>query len=117
MPDAEKTGLYEEAVYFHDFIRAILYKKRDDIATYQQPDLVGMDVTLKTDEGPVTYCFKVLFNALHIYKTGAAILTLELQHTGDPLTLDQAQTLTDCLRRAYPPFWIDEGKPGLSPTM
>ncbi len=117
MPDCKATGLYEEAVYFHDFIRRSLYMQRQDVCTYQRPSLRKLVFTLegKTGHDRQDYPFAVSFNALHIYHSGAAILTLELVYKGTPLDLATVQTLIDRLRRAYPPFWGENGQPGLSP--
>ncbi|MGR3271778.1 hypothetical protein DU478_05430 [Thalassococcus profundi] len=107
------TGFYEEAVYFHDFIRDSLYKKSDNVKTYQRPSLKRIEFSFGDELG--RQCFSIPFTALHLYRSGVAILTLELVHESGPLTLAQCQTLVDRLRRAYPPFWFAPGMPALTP--
>lgn len=120
--DGEKTGLYEEAVYFHDFIRDSLYcpKSQSENAPpfvcFKRASLTQITFTLppNAENAPeTTHTFTVEFCAFHVYRAGVAILTLELIHDG-PLNLDVAQRLTDCLRRACLPYWA-YGNPGLSP--
>ena len=110
MEDGQFLGFYEEAVYFHDFIRKTLYETENDTKIYQRPGLRRMSFEI----GGAMRDFNVPFNSLHVYESGVVILTLELVHDG-PLTLNEAQTIIDQLRRAYPPFWYGAGSPGLSP--
>ncbi|WP_339774712.1 hypothetical protein [uncultured Thalassospira sp.] len=117
--DNSILGTYEEAVYFHDFVRDFLYQKDGDAQqkVFQRKDLKTLTATIGDGTSDKDYHFAIDHCTLHFFPFGVAILTLELGFdagANTPLTLDQAQTLIDYLRRAYAPFWKD-GAPGLSP--
>ena len=113
MKDGE-TGIYEEANRFHDYISDTLFNDNlDEIRTFQRSSLRRISFQIqKTDNAEHKfYDFEVLFNSLHIYKCGVAILTLELLYSDDELTLDEAQILAHRVRRANPPFWSSTDSP------
>ena len=110
-------GTYEEAVYFHDFVRDFLYKRDQGAGQrlFRRTDLESLAARI---DGR-TYTFSIKHCTLHVFRLGLAILTLELHHQADEkkrLTLAQAQTIIDFLRRTYAPFWFGPGEPGLCPS-
>ena len=109
----QKKVAIEEFNYFHDFIQRFLYTDGPDAAfdLYERKDITGMSVVLdgggkKPNEA---HHFKVERLTLHMFKTGAVMVTLETVWTGcdrtKTLSLAQAQTLIDHTRRSYAPFW------------
>lgn len=107
-------GAYEEAVYFHDFVRKFLYRADDesDQRLFVRQDIKNLTVVI---DG-VERSFNIGLCALNVFALGLAILTLELRYKADEankLTLAQVQTLIDRLRRTYVPFWNENGTPGL----
>lgn len=114
IPPENGTGGYEEAVYFHDFVRDLLYARGQD-APMRVFRRDGMKRLVATVEG-VRHPFAVETCALALHRSGVALLTLDLRHDGDALSLAHAQTLIDRLRRAYPPFWFGDRQPGYCPT-
>ncbi|WP_128292285.1 hypothetical protein [Afifella aestuarii] len=115
-PDNNFGGPYEEFVYFHDFVQRFLYDRREDgpISLFHRTDIRTLKATINGE----IYSFNVELLTLHLFETGTAVLTLELVHEqeGDEkISLAQAQTTADQLRRAFPGFWQD-GAAGFCPS-
>jgi hypothetical protein len=104
------AGAYEEAVYFHHFVRDLLYRGADS-ALFTRP---LRRLTAVVDDARRD--FAVDLCALRLFRSGVAVLTLDLAHDGPPLSLAQAQTVIDHLRRAYPAFWFAPDAPGFCPS-
>lgn len=113
-PEEGGVGPYEEAVYFHDFVRDLLYARGPDapMRVFRRPAMRRLTATIDGAPRP----FVVETCALALHRSGVALLTLALRYDGPSLTLAQAQTMIDRLRRAYAPFWSGPGQPGLCPT-
>ncbi|WP_414897027.1 hypothetical protein [Rhodovulum sp. YEN HP10] len=98
-------GAYAEFAYFHDFTQSFLYPPKGKTAPaydlYQRTDVTGL-VARIADRG--SFEFAVRRHTLHLFRTGVAILSLELELQG-PAMLADCQALIDHLRRTYVPFW------------
>ncbi|WP_444461912.1 hypothetical protein [Rhodobacter capsulatus] len=105
---------YEEAAYFHDFVRDFLYAKDRDNQHYSfcRPDMIDQEMVFHLGSGDVACTIKTL--EIDLFTFGVAILTLELVAAA-PMTLARALDLIDHGRRAFPGFWYDDTTPGLCP--
>lgn len=105
---------YEEAAYFHDFVRDFLYAKDRDNQHYSfcRPDMIDQEMVFHLGSGDVACTIKTL--EIDLFTFGVAILTLELIAAA-PMTLARALDLIDHGRRAFPGFWYDDTTPGLCP--
>ncbi|GMG85344.1 hypothetical protein LNKW23_45640 [Paralimibaculum aggregatum] len=116
IPDEDGTGVYEEAVYFHDFVRNFLYRKDADapMRVYSRNGPAALTAVIDGTERR----FAVQHCALHLFELGVAILSLDLDFVSDAqdLTMADAQKIIDRLRRAYAPFWFGDRNPGYCPT-
>lgn len=112
--DGPVVGGYEEAVYFHDFVRDFLYCTGEDVPMqiFKRSNLQGLTARINGQDR----FFAVDLCAVQVFQVGVVLLTLDLRYEGPSLNLAEAQTIMDHLRRAYPGFWFGKGKPGLCPT-
>lgn len=114
--------VYAERVYFHDFAQGFLFARQtEDIARqplwlFRRSDVKRLEVVWGAEGAPKQASFDVKRLNLYLFRTGAAILVLELclQDAGE--TLADVEDLHDILRRAYHPygFFGENGKAGLS---
>jgi hypothetical protein len=154
--DSDVAEAFAEFVYFHDFIqRSMFTETRDPASTkrtgsplylFRRTNIRGARFTLlhREGEGAARQVFRDVFDFavdrinLYLFRTGAAVLVVELEwrvaegavvlregpldSAGDPpagtapqsrkLTLADVLTLRDRLRRAYAPFFeINAGSP------
>lgn len=111
--DTDGPRSYEEAAYFHDFVRDFLYEKDEDRAhrSYCRTDLQSKQLDFHLSRGDFGFTIDTL--ELDLFTFGVAILTLEIVSTG-PLRLNQVLDLIDHDRRAFPGYWAGE-LPGLCP--
>lgn len=121
MQETGSSAVYREAAYFHDFVRDFLYPKSGKAAAgracFRRVDLEGSEMVFTVNETPAP--FKIIRLNLDLFNFGVAILTLELEFTGENLRLDRAQTIIDHIRRAFPGFWFGDeptSLPGLCPS-
>lgn len=118
---------YAEFVYFHDFVQRFLYARDEtDFQNTRQPiDRAFYMFRHKTvsavDVGIGDRLYHLMVDRLNLYlfRTGVAILALELSGRsdcakgpgpsklpGDKLSLGDAQSLLNRLRRAYTPYFV-----------
>ncbi len=109
----EDEGLFAEYVYFHDFVRDFLYPNPDSdkpafrLLHVQNPS----NLVVRLSEASPPIGLKVERQTLHVFETGALVLTVEVLVNGK-LSLPDAMQLVDKLRRSYVPYWDDKGLPG-----
>lgn len=118
-PDPGKLGdwqnaVYAEALYFHEFVQDFLYRRHDgrDSAPpfhlFAREDVKQVEVTFGNGAtGEVKRQLDVERLNLYLFRTGAAILVLEVAAKGKPCgwTLAEFQTFHDSFRRLYAPFF------------
>ena len=110
--DATVRGSYEEFVYFHDFTQRFLYPTPEDAPPVFRLWTSRYIRWIEADVGGRTHRFSVDRLTLHLFRLGAAVLTLEVASqppSGRPLSLADVQTVIDRLRRSYAPYWDDPG--------
>jgi len=109
--------LYQEFLYFHPFIRDLLYEPqhaRRQMTLLARDDLAALE--LRRSTGAV-YTMPVRRTLLYLFATDVAILTLQLQYPPDcglPPSLAEVQDLLNEVRRVYPAYW-NSGTPGSCP--
>lgn len=137
----ERAHSYAEFVYFYDFLQHTLFahggRRRPDerpIRLWRHTRLEEIEFTLavpddldmggrKTKDETATYRAVVDRLSVHLFDSGAAIVTLEVDFgeaarlvterdddghdrtTLEPLLLSDAETIADHLRRSYTPFF------------
>lgn len=112
-PQDGAADAYAEFVYFHPFIQDLLFSDPSPLRLFRLgAGIERMEVSFGTGD-PLIFSVE----RCHLYllpPMGVAVLALEV--SSETLgTLDRALTVLDTLRRAYPPYWISEKEPGLSP--
>jgi len=125
-----QAALYAEFVYFHDFIQSVLYRKgtmEDESATlrlFRRTDVVSAEFELSEGETRRVYKPGVARCDLYLFRSGSAVLVLELDYGSPqtwidgeptPMTLADVLDVTDKVRRSYAPFYFDESHAGLAP--
>lgn len=134
---AEPVAEYQEFVYFHPFVRRFLYGDGDP-APFTLHGRVGVAAVDLSLDNRVTGPFDVRLDVeranLYLFDNGNAVLALEvaagcvreneerparIRSGGDwrPMALAHAQVILERFRRAFPPYWLKNGKAGLSPGM
>jgi len=105
----EKTK-YAEFVYFYPFIRDILYGK--SLAVLARYDVTG--VTVEWTRNGVKPSKKLDVKRVNLYVTHleVALLVVEVAGPtqGSELSLDDVMDIQDRLRRAYAPYWGEDGR-------
>ncbi|MBI5113549.1 MAG: hypothetical protein HZA68_16410 [Rhodovulum sp.] len=121
---AWKNAAYAETVYFHEFVQSFLFRKQADgrdapFHLFQRDDLRFADVTIGTKNGATDKRLTVERLNLYLFRTGVAILVLELwappgADGTSGWTLAQVQDFHDYFRRVYAPFFVkpDPERPG-----
>jgi hypothetical protein len=119
---SDKAQRYAEFVYFHDFVQSTLYTqdaKETPAALFVRDDIKRVEFEIESVKEPMRLNAGVERITLHVFKTGAAMLTVELEYGLVPeitsfkdgawikrkLSLADAQTATDFVRRAYAPYF------------
>lgn len=110
---------YAEYTYFHDYVQQFLFNQaHSDTAPFllfRRSDITGARVTI-AHRG--TFDFNVLRINLYLLKVGVAMIAVELEwraSTEKPaLSLADAMSLNDQLRRAHAPY-MDRGRENLGP--
>lgn len=131
-PRGERVeGSYSEFVYFHPFVQRFLYAANTGdqdgptfFAHYARRDVHRVRVHLKyknesQDDGhkieeELDVTLQVGRLQLYVFDVGLVFLVMDLRHDG-PLPLYQVQELSNRIRRVYPPYWDDDGRPGHCP--
>ncbi len=125
---------YQEAVYFHDFVQSFLFSPRfprspcardagepDPVPfrLFRRTDVVGATVELgrRSDEraGRMVHLTVERLN-LYLFRSGAAILVLEVVTKDQTLPLSAVQDFLDQFRRAYGPYAEFKRPPGAPET-
>lgn len=140
--DTNKTRMYRfgEHVYFHHFVQSFLYRgdsKAPAVHVFRRKGVERLRVGLTRFDGtrvePVgTVHLEVVRINLYLFDAGSAALVAELSAGDDsfeaaesggvagPLPLRHAMTLSDKLRRSFPPYFLfpkeaDQAKGGGKP--
>ena len=122
---------YEEFVYFHPFAQRFLYGDHEEYSAdpagdrpplrlFRRDDLKSLEVTVYSGArgAEVAFQFTIDRALLYVAETGHVLLVLEIVHDAAedsstppsmPMTLADAQSVLDFLRRTYPPFWFNVG--------
>jgi hypothetical protein len=113
-----RADAYAEGVYFHEFVQSFLFstrKQRPSLSSsrktifdldqapfrlFQRTDVRRIVVEL-ADNKPLNFNIERL--NLYLFRTGAAVVVIEIRHTGE-LRLSDVLTFHDLFRRVYPPF-------------
>jgi hypothetical protein len=98
--------LYNEYAYFYDYIRDVLYNKAEFDSTaisnfYRRNDLRGGEWIINTLQA--SYALKIESVTLRLFRTGVAILAIEL-HNERYHRFDDILRINDYGRRVHPPF-------------
>ncbi len=114
---ARQRDVYQERVYFHDFVQRFLYPEDPAAKVWRNDHYKTLTATIRDGDDTSLVTFDIRRLTLHPFQTGVAMISLELEHIpGDaPLKLATVQNTIDQLRRSYTPFW-DEGAPGRVPA-
>lgn len=116
--DTLDGGPFGEFVYFHDFTQSFLYPSGENslLKVYRRTDLVE----LRARVSGATHVLSIERLSLHLFRTGVAVLTLELafdpSNNPHQLTLAETQRVIDYLRRSYASYWIGDA-PGRTPEL
>ena len=128
-PDVKRQEPYAEFAYFHDFVQRFLYPDRQKHLSgeaafhlFQRSDIRGV----QADIGTLTFAFRVERCNLYLFRTGVAILVLEItskggtvaesvpdtsiRANGKSLTLEHVLLFQDCFRRVYTPYFSWENE-------
>lgn len=113
-----RADAYAEGVYFHEFVQSFLFSTREPRPTiasnrktrrgcdqapfrlFQRNDVREVVVALPGDKS-LTFAVERL--NLYLFRTGAAVVVIEIRHLGT-LRLSDVLTFHDLFRRIYPPF-------------
>jgi len=118
--DRWRHDTYAEAVYFHEFVQSFLFHPRVDLGKgdalkrnafhlFRRTDIARAAITLHG--GETTLYAKVERINLYLFRTGVAVLALEILVEAAPtLHLDKVQALLDQFRRVYVPY-LHKGEP------
>ncbi|CAL8980219.1 hypothetical protein RHODGE_RHODGE_02087 [Rhodoplanes serenus] len=111
---AWKNAAYAETVYFHEFVQSFLFRKQADgrdapFHLFQRDDLRFAEVTIGTKNGATDKRLTVERLNLYLFRTGVAILVLELWAPSGAdgtsgWTLAQVQDFHELVRRVYVPY-------------
>jgi hypothetical protein len=108
---------YAEFVYFHPFVQRFLYDDGKDAAikVFKRSDVKKAEVTLRAGEEGSRVILDVNRIELYLFPNERiAIMAMEVM--GSDMPLGVVQDLQDQFRRAYPPFWFNNGNAGLCPA-
>jgi hypothetical protein len=103
--------VYAEGVYFHDFAQSFLFSSKNDdnapqpLWLFRRRDVKRLDVTWG-EKNEKQAAFDVERVNLYLFRTGAAILVVELSLQAKGKTLADVEDLHDILRRAYHPYGV-----------
>jgi len=129
----QAVDAYAELVYFHGYVQRALYGEPNDadcpggLRLFERTDIKTARMRIADPLGARDVTLNV--DRLHLYRPSghSAILVCELSVGPEPcvrhgdshqplvMVLADAMTLSDHVRRAYPPFFKLDGSPGLSP--
>lgn len=112
---------YSEVVYFHPFVRDFLFGDGGNEADkwtlrrlVRKPgkELTQLKVRLRLGEEPI--CFSVERAEVLLIRPRVLLFVLRLSHVpgATSLTLDTVLRLQNSIRRAYPPYFRDDGTHG-----
>lgn len=126
----DRRVAYAEFVYFHDFLQSVLFRQQEtepdkaEIRLFKRIDLgkIEMEISI-SDVKSITASAKIERCNLYLLATGTAILALELDYEHAvtengkhrPLSLADAMTINDHLRRVYAPFFWNANSPAYIP--
>lgn len=115
---------YAEYLYFHPFIRRVLYDGDGGaMRLYRRTDITSAELRVRGANGVFSLTARVPRLSLYAFGTGDCVLAVEFAVDGEGamvteaggrrrLCLDDVLALNERLRRAYPPFFTDDGTPG-----
>lgn len=111
-----ENDAYAEAVYFHEFVQSFLFRKQTGTKTppfylFRRTDVCFAEVTCAGT--PRTLIVERL--NLYLFRTGAAILVLELATQPDGWSLAAFQDVHDHFRRVYAPFFTSSDSASRGP--
>ncbi len=114
---AHQRAVYQERVYFHDFVQRFLYPDDPAAKAWRNDHYKRLTATIRDSGKTSLVTFDIRRLTLHPFQTGVAMISLELEHIphGAPLKLATVQNTIDQLRRSYTPFWGEDG-PGRVPA-
>lgn len=117
-PCAERLrDKYEEAVYFHDFVQSFLYFDDQGLKRWVRNDIATLHAHGDSFGFTFDICFEVEFLELTLFRrTGVAVIALGLK-AAQPVSLAEAQTAIDLMRRVFPGFWTAGNEAGLVPDL
>lgn len=106
-----------EGHYFHDFIADVLFRQGggpEDFRLYQRTDIKRVEVAWKNGCRSPNRALNVLRLNLYVFRTGAAVLVLELEadNAAGQWTLADVQDFHERFRRTYAPYTHDDLSPG-----
>lgn len=104
---------YAEFVYFHPFIRKILFDPSSPVRVLSRDDIGGVEITITKGRAPVR--LQVPRIQLFLFPTDVAILAVQLSGAGTALPMDTVLRILNSARRTFPPFFMDGGESGQCP--
>ena len=108
--DGETSGAQQlaEFVYFHPFVREILFAKEESRAVrlLKRDKINSVRVKLfgEPEEPPLTLSVPQVL--LYLFDTGIAVLVVEITHSKE-LDLQRLENLLDSFRRTYRPYYLN----------
>ena len=105
-------GAYAEYVYFHDFVQCFLYPEEQKHVSgeaafhlYSRNDVQAAKIQI----GDQPFSAKIPRCHLYLFRTGVAILAVELVMDVAPIPLSDVLLFQDVFRRVYAPYFEKEG--------
>jgi len=115
----DEASQFAEFVYFHPYVQAFLYGKKEAVRMLARDDIRKTRVVLSLWEQEAgayvqhTLELQVLRNHLYLFKTRIALLVMEV--SCESLERRLLLEFLNRFRRAYTPFWYAKNTPGLTP--
>ncbi len=130
-PERDRAQSYSEFVYFYDFLQRHLFRPAPDKAdpafrVWRHRDVAGIRFALGWGANALTCTAKIDRLNLYLFSSGALVLVTEIDYGHQPMvaaagterhmSLADAQTAVDHLRRAYTPFHYGPNAPAKVPS-
>ncbi|CAH0343032.1 hypothetical protein [Rhizobium sp. CECT 9324] len=118
---AWENEAYAEAVYFHEFVQAFLYRQhesKDKLAPFRlfrRSDVRAAKIVFQVGSGQVEKTVEVERVNLYIFRTGVALFTMDMvipqigEASSCGWSLAEFQNFHDCVRRLYAPYFLNNG--------
>ncbi|OQX17684.1 MAG: hypothetical protein BWK76_09875 [Desulfobulbaceae bacterium A2] len=110
----DQAAAYAEFVYFHPFVQRFLYDSSSPLRLFSCSGVAALQVDTFLKGEKITACLAIERLHLHLFAEMATVLCV-IELSAEDLPLPQAQNLLDQVRRAYPPYWNDQGHAGHCP--